>query len=196
MAKSTKKRTTPERWQPVFYETARGRRPAWDFLVGEEMPIGVSAELLVTIRAVLQVGPPRFLVIASMLRSDSPTEGAPMYRSKESAVFAELLAETFPTASERAAHEREVAKLVAFAELLIALDEVRAGSQISKAELARRIGVKPSVVSRLLDGKGRNVQLATIADVADALDVYIELRVRPQPKRKRARHAPIEVLAA
>jgi len=60
MAKSTKKRTTPDRWQPVFYETARGRRPAWDFLVGEEMPIGVRAELLVTIRAVLQVGPPRF----------------------------------------------------------------------------------------------------------------------------------------
>jgi hypothetical protein len=56
--------------------------------------------------------------------------------------------------------------------------------------------VKPSVVSRLLDGKGRNVQLATIADVADALDVYIELRVRPQPKRKQSRHAPIEVLAA
>lgn len=49
---------------------------------------------------------------------------------------------------------------------------------------------------RLLDGKGRNVQLDTVADVADALDVYIEMRVRPQPKRKRARHAPIEVLAA
>jgi DNA-binding Xre family transcriptional regulator len=116
-----------------------------------------------------------------------------MHKSKESAVFAELLAESFPTVEARAAHEREVAKLVAFAELLIALDEVRAGSKISKAELARRVGVKPSVISRLLDGKGRNVQLDT---VADALDVYIEMRVRPQPKRKRARHAPIEVLAA
>jgi predicted transcriptional regulator len=91
-----------------------------------------------------------------------------MHRSKESAAFAELLAETFLTASERAAHEREVAKLVAFAELLIALDEIRAGNQISKAELARRIGVKPSVVSRLLDGKGRNVQLAARAPSAQA----------------------------
>jgi DNA-binding Xre family transcriptional regulator len=135
-------------------------------------------------------------MIASMLRSEAPIEGVQVHKSKESAVFAELLVETFPTGSERAAHEREVVKLVAFAELLIALDEIRAGSQISKAELARRIGVKPSVVSRLLDGKGRNVQLATIADVADALDVYIELRVRPQPKRKQARHAPIEILAA
>jgi len=118
-----------------------------------------------------------------------------MQRSKESAAFAELLSETLPTAEERAAHERGVAKLVAFAELLIALDEVRVGSTISKAELARRIGVKPSVISRLLDGTGRNVQLDTVADVADALDVYIEMRVRPQPKRKQARHAPIEVLA-
>jgi hypothetical protein len=59
MAKIIKKRI-PERWQPVFYETARGRRPAWDFLVGKEMPSGVRAELLVTIGAVLQVGPPRF----------------------------------------------------------------------------------------------------------------------------------------
>ncbi len=119
-----------------------------------------------------------------------------MHESKESEAFTELLAKTFPTAGERAAHEREVAKLVAFAELLIALDAVRAGSKISKAELSRRIGVKPSVISRLLDGKGRNVQLDTVADVADALDVYIEMRVRPQPKRKQARHAPIEVLAA
>ncbi len=119
-----------------------------------------------------------------------------MHKSKESVAFAELLAESFPTAEDRAAHEREVAKLVAFAELLIALDEVRAGSKISKAELARRVGVKPSVISRLLDGKGRNVQLDTVADVADALDVYIEMRVRRQPKGKQARHAPIEVLAA
>jgi DNA-binding Xre family transcriptional regulator len=119
-----------------------------------------------------------------------------MSRSNESAVFGELLAQTFTTEEERASYEREVAKLVAYAELLNIFDEVRAGSQLSKAEVARRIGVKPSVVSRLLDGKARNVQLSTVADVADALDVYIEMRVRPQPKRKQSRHAPIEVLAA
>jgi DNA-binding Xre family transcriptional regulator len=116
--------------------------------------------------------------------------------SNEGAVFGELLAETFMTDEERASYEREVAKRVAFAELLNIFDEIRASSHLSKAELARRIGVKPSVVSRLLDGKGRNVQLGTVADVVDALDFYIEIRVRPQPKRKQARHASIEVLAA
>lgn len=59
VAKSPKKQT-PERWQPVFYETARGQRPAWDFLVGDDMPREVSVELLVTVKAVLDVGPPRF----------------------------------------------------------------------------------------------------------------------------------------
>ncbi len=39
-----------------------------------------------------------------------------MYKSKESAVFAELLAEVFPTAEQRAMYEREVAKLVHFAD--------------------------------------------------------------------------------
>lgn len=59
MAKGAKKRA-PEQWQPVLYETARGQRPAWDFLVGDEMPPDVRSELLMTVRAVLQVGPPRF----------------------------------------------------------------------------------------------------------------------------------------
>lgn len=39
-----------------------------------------------------------------------------MYRSKESAALAELLAEVFPTDEERVAHERKVAELVAFIE--------------------------------------------------------------------------------
>jgi hypothetical protein len=42
--------------------------------------------------------------------------GGEMYKSKESAVFAELLAEVFPTAEQRAMYEREVAKLVHFAD--------------------------------------------------------------------------------
>jgi hypothetical protein len=54
------KRTQEDHWQPVFYETARGERPAWDFLTGKKTPIDVRIELLTTVRAVLQVGPTRF----------------------------------------------------------------------------------------------------------------------------------------
>lgn len=59
MAKGTKARA-PEQWQPVLYKTAGGKRPARDFLLGDETPSEVRNELLVTVRAVLQVGPPRF----------------------------------------------------------------------------------------------------------------------------------------
>jgi hypothetical protein len=59
MAKGAKKQTL-ERWQSVLYETGRGQRPALDFLAGEDMPLDVRIELLTTVRAVQQVGPPRF----------------------------------------------------------------------------------------------------------------------------------------
>jgi hypothetical protein len=39
--------------------------------------------------------------------------GTAMPKSEESAAFAELLAIVFPTAEERARHERQVAELVA-----------------------------------------------------------------------------------
>lgn len=67
---------------------------------------------------------------------------------------------------------------------------------LSKAELARRVGVKPSVVSRLFNGEGKNVQLDTLTDVADALGVYFDVGIRRQPKRTTSRHAPIEVEVA
>lgn len=103
------------------------------------------------------------------------TRGSSVPKTKASALFAELLAEKFPTAEERASHEREVAKLVAFAELLIALDEVRVGSKMFEAELARRSGVKPLVISRLLEDEGRKVQLDAVADVAaDPLIRYLK----------------------
>jgi hypothetical protein len=59
MAKGAKTRAR-EQWQPAFYETVGGKRPAMDFLLGDETPREVRNELLVTVRAVLQVGPPRF----------------------------------------------------------------------------------------------------------------------------------------
>jgi transcriptional regulator with XRE-family HTH domain len=71
------------------------------------------------------------------------------------------------------------------------LEDIREAKQTTKAEVARRLGVKRPVVSRLLTGKG-TVPLGTIADVAEALDVYIDVRIKPQP-RSGKRYAAIEV---
>jgi predicted XRE-type DNA-binding protein len=115
-----------------------------------------------------------------------------MRKTDQSAVFAEFVGKTYPTEEERASFERDLAKLVASAKLLKQLEDIRETKQMTKAEVARRLGVKRPVVSRLLAGKGTVPNLGTIADVAEALDVYIDLRIKPQPRNGK-RHATIEV---
>ncbi len=118
-----------------------------------------------------------------------------MHQSAESAVFADLVGSTFTTEEERTRFQSEVERLVAYAELLNAFDEARAQADLSKAELARRIGVKPSVISRLLNGQAKNVELDTIAKLAGALDVYVEVKVRKQPKAKQSKHPALAIAA-
>lgn len=50
------------------------------------------------------------------------------------------------------------------------------------------------MVSRLFSGRTANANVATLAQVADALDCYLDVRIKPQPKRKK--HDPIEVRSA
>lgn len=119
-----------------------------------------------------------------------------MKKSADSTAFANLLGDTLKSQAQQRAFERDVAKLVAYAELLKALDDIREAENLSKAELARRVGIKPSVISRLFNGEGRNVELDTLADVADALGVYLDIRIRKQPKRQENKHPPIEIAVA
>ena len=115
-----------------------------------------------------------------------------MKKTDQSAVFAEFVGKAHTTEEERASFERDLAKLVASAKLLKQLEDIRETKQMTKAEVARRLGVKRPVVSRLLTGRGTVPNLGTIADVAEALDVYIDLRIKPQPRNGK-RHATIEV---
>lgn len=52
------RRKRTDRWQVVVYETDRSARPAIDYL--EEIPVAVHRELLTTVVAVTEMGPPRF----------------------------------------------------------------------------------------------------------------------------------------
>jgi predicted XRE-type DNA-binding protein len=115
-----------------------------------------------------------------------------MKQTDQSAVFADFLGKTYPTEAERTSFERDLAKLVASAKLLKQLEDIREAKQMTKAEVARRLGVKRPVISRLLAGKGTVPNLGTIADVAEALDVYVDVRIKPQPRNGK-RHASIEV---
>ena len=115
-----------------------------------------------------------------------------MKQTDQSAVFADFLGKTYTTEEERTAFERDLAKLVASARLLKQLEDIREAKKMSEAEVARRLGVKRPVISRLLAGTGAVPNLGTIADVAEALDVYVDVRIKPQPRNGK-RHAPIEV---
>jgi len=114
-----------------------------------------------------------------------------MKQSKQSAAVANLIASQVTSDDERAAFDRQVAKLVAQADLLTALEAEREAQGLTKQELADRIGVRRSVVSRLLSGKIVNPQLGTLADMAYALGIYFDIRIKRQPKA--GGHAPIEV---
>jgi DNA-binding phage protein len=117
-------------------------------------------------------------------------------RKMEESAFGELLAEEFPSEKERLAFEREVARIVAYAELVREIEAVRAAKGASKASLGRRVDVPREVVSRFLSGKSDNPQLGTLVDTLLALDVYLEVKIRPQPKEKRFRHPALEVSAS
>jgi transcriptional regulator with XRE-family HTH domain len=96
----------------------------------------------------------------------------------------------------RAGFERKLAKITAIAELLSSIEAARARKQMPKAEVARRIDRRPEVVSRLLTGRDQNPTLDTIADLAFALDLEIELRIKERPKRARDAHRSLVVRAA
>ena len=66
-----------------------------------------------------------------------------------------------------------------------ALDEARVDADLSKTELARRIGAKPEVVRRLFTAEGANPTLRTIVGLASARGLRLEL-VPEERRRKRA----------
>ncbi len=72
--------------------------------------------------------------------------------------------------------------------LIRALEQAREASGLSKAELARRIDVKPAMVRRLLTAPRGNPTVATVLKVTSALGYHLELA--PGSSRRRRREAP------
>jgi len=62
-------------------------------------------------------------------------------------------------------------------QVLKAMINAREKSGISQAELARRLGTKQSVVSRLERGAFSKATLETLKKVADALDMRLEIKL-------------------
>lgn len=84
----------------------------------------------------------------------------------------------------RESYERARSRIDAIDRVINDLDAVREGQGLSKAELARRIGVSDAVIRRLFSAQDRNPTMKTIMEVAGALG--LEVRVSPAAKTRRA----------
>jgi DNA-binding phage protein len=68
-------------------------------------------------------------------------------------------------------------------QIMGAIDRQRVAREMSKAELARRIGVRPEAVRRLFASKGANPTLATVVALARELDLDLLAVPRDVPLR-------------
>jgi DNA-binding phage protein len=96
----------------------------------------------------------------------------------------------------KAGFERKLAKVKSIAEVMHVIETVRAQEGLAKAEVARRMDRKPSAVSRLLGGDGANPTLYTLVDLADALGLELDVRIKRQPRKPKASYSPLQVSAA
>jgi helix-turn-helix protein len=141
--------------------------------VGRELPVAVirrvRAEAVRHLRTSRRPGNEQRRKAAP--RTDNPFEVA-LARELEDPYF-------------RAGFERKLARMRATDELVRSLELARANKHLTKAEVARRINRRPEAISRLLAGKDQSPSLDTITDLAYALGLEIELRIRKRPRRGR-----------
>lgn len=98
---------------------------------------------------------------------------------RKSGTFGDLVQRTFPSPRDRADLTARVERVHAIADLLAALEKSRLGTDVPKAELARRMGTKPSVVSRLLT-RGGNPTIGTILEILQKLDLRVTVTIEPR----------------
>jgi DNA-binding phage protein len=109
--------------------------------------------------------------------------------------FDRYLDEKLRDSEFREEFEAARAEIAATDALIRALERAREGRGISKAELARRMSVKPEIVRRLLTDAGGNPTVGTVLKVATALDCHLELvpnrgrRAAPAPAAARQSRA-------
>lgn len=99
--------------------------------------------------------------------------------------FNDLLADELCAPEFARQFAAESARIAAIDTVVNALDEVRATTGVSKAQLARAIGSASSVVRRLLSEQSVNPTLGTVAEVAAALGVKLALEPMSAEERER-----------
>lgn len=86
----------------------------------------------------------------------------------------------------RVAYERARARIDAIDELVRKLDAERAAQKMSKADLAREMGMAPEAIRRLFSADQPNPTMKTVVAAADALGLRVTAvpAKKKQPKRQ------------
>lgn len=109
--------------------------------------------------------------------------------------FDEFLNEKLTDPTFKAGFERKLAKVKSIAEVLHVIESVREQERITKVEVARRMDRKPEAVSRLLRGEGANPTLDTLVELADAIGLELDIRIKRQPTKPKPDYSPLKVQA-
>jgi DNA-binding phage protein len=91
------------------------------------------------------------------------------------------LASRLDDSEYRAAYEQAKERIDQIDWVIRALDKRRTELNLTKADLARRAGVKPEAIRRLFSAEKPNPTLSTLVALAGALD----LELRTEPRRPR-----------
>lgn len=90
------------------------------------------------------------------------------------------LAKRHPSGPAREAFDHEVRAVTAAAELVSSIESFRSSMNISKSEVARRLGKQLSAVSRSLTADDSNPTIVTLLEMLDAMGVRVILTVEPR----------------
>lgn len=114
-------------------------------------------------------------VTATLDRMTEPRTGAERY-----------LARRLEDPEYRRAYEEARERIEQIDSVIRALDARREELHLTKAELARRAGVKPEAIRRLFSAETPNPTLSTLVALAGALDLEIRPTPRHRPSATRA----------
>lgn len=97
--------------------------------------------------------------------------------------WASIRARTVDTTPDRRArYERTKRQVLVTRQILQQIDAERERRGMTKADLAHRVGMTPSVLRRLFTSVSSNPGLGTVVAMLDALEM--DMRVAPQPGRR------------
>jgi len=102
------------------------------------------------------------------------------------AAWEKYLSKRHPAGQAREAFDHEVRAITAAAQLIASIEELRTSMNMSKSEVARRLGKQLSAISRSLTSEDSNPTVVTLLEMLDAMGVRVRVTVGPRSSRREA----------